>query len=261
MSQTRLHSRREGAVLVLTLDGPETRNAIGPDFYLTLQAALIEAPRDGARAVVLTGAGGFFCSGGNINALKDSASGTMAEATARTDRLNALIRAIRDCPVPVVAAVEGGAAGAGLSLALACDLIVAAEGAKFVAAYVKVGLTPDGGATWFLRAALPQPLVMEMCLLGTPVTAERLAGAGLVTLLATPGEAEAQALAMATRIAEGPREATQRIKRLVIDAARNDLATHLLIEADGINTARFGPEAAEGIAAFQQKRKPVFDRS
>jgi enoyl-CoA hydratase/carnithine racemase len=259
-TQTELTAAQRDGILTLTLDGPRNRNAIGPQVYRPLQAALIAAGQDPAvRCVVLTGAGGFFCSGGDIHALKESAKDTMAQVTTRTDGLNAAIRAVRGCAVPVIAAVEGGAAGAGLSLALACDMIVAAEDAKFVAAYVKVGLTPDGGATWFLREALPHQLVMEMCTLGAPVGAGRLAQLGVVNAVAAPGTALEVATAIAGKIAAGPARAIARIKSEIVAAPKNDLATHLNLEAEGINSARFGAEAAEGLAAFLEKRKPVFD--
>lgn len=257
--RTRLRTEVQDGILTVTLDGPASRNAIGPHIYRPLQAAMIKAGGDpSVRAVVLTGAGGFFCSGGDIHALKESASGTMAEATARTDGLNAAIRAVRGCAVPVIAAVEGGAAGAGLSLALACDMIVAAAGARFVTAYVKVGLTPDGGATWFLRQGLPHQLVMEMCALGQPVGTERLAQFGVVNAVTAPGGALDAATEMARRIAAGPARAIARIKAEVLAAPRNDLTAHLELEAEGMNAARFGAEAAEGLAAFLEKRNPVF---
>ena len=252
-------TERRGAVLVLTLDGPGSRNSIGPYVYDAVQAQVIAAAGDPRlRAVVLTGSGGFFSAGGNIHALRESASGTLGEATARTDRLNAMIMAIVDCPVPVLAAIEGGAAGAGLSLALACDMIVASLNARFAVAQVRVGLSPDGGATSFLRSALPRQLVMEMCLLGMPVSAERLAGFGLINVLASKDGALEAALDLASRIADGPPQAIRTIKTLVQSAATADLASQLDSEARAINLARFSAEAAEGLSAFLEKRPARF---
>lgn len=256
---TAVRVERREAVLLLTLDGPGSRNAIGPDLYEAVQAQLIAAGEDAAvRAVVLTGSGGFFSSGGNVQALRDSARGTLAEASGKTDRLNAMIRSIVECPTPVIAAVEGGAAGAGAAVALACDMIVAGEGAAFTAAHVRVGLSPDGGLTHFLRAALPRQLVMEMCVLGQPMPAARLAQAGTVNLLVPDGEALQAALALAARIACGPPRAIGRIKELVNAAPGSDLAAHLDREARAMNPARFGAEAAEGLSAFLEKRAPRF---
>ena len=258
-SATSVVIERCGPVLVLTLDGPSSRNSIGPDIYNAVQGQVIAAGADPqTRAVVLTGSGGFFSAGGNVKALRESASGTLAEATARTDRLNAMIMAIANCPVPVLAAIEGGAAGAGLSLALACDMIVASENARFAVAQVRVGLSPDGGATSFLRSALPRQIVMEMCLLGLPISADRLAGFGLINVLAPEGGALEAALDLAAHLAEGPPQAIRTIKTLVQSAATADLASQLDSEARAINLARFSAEAAEGLAAFLEKRPTRF---
>lgn len=258
-SMTELRAERVGAVLILSLDGPASRNSISPPVYKAIQTQIVTAGEDPeVRAIVLTGLHGFFSSGGNINNLKESANSTMAEVSSNTDALNSMIMSIRNCPTPVIAAVEGGAAGAGLSLALACDMIIASAGAKFVVAYVKVGLTPDGGVTHFLGDALPRQIVTEMCLTGNPVEAERLHALGVVNAVVPVGEAIAAASQMAGQLALGPSGAMAIIKAEILAAPHNDLATHLLLEARGINTARFGAEAAEGLAAFLEKRKPDF---
>jgi enoyl-CoA hydratase/carnithine racemase len=209
-------------------------------------------------AVVITGSGAFFSSGGNVNSLLNSAKGTLAGARSNTDKLNAMIMSIVECSKPVIAAVEGGAAGAGFALALACDMIVASEKANFTAAYVRVGLSPDGGTTHFLRTALPRQLVLEICMLGQPVPAARLAAAGLVNRLAAEGEALQAALELGGALAEGPPEAIASIKRLVNAALDNDLPKHLDVEARTINLARFGDEAKEGLSAFLERRRPRY---
>lgn len=258
---TEVQSSQDGGVLLLTLNGPKSRNSIGPDVYRALRDAVVDAGNSpNIRAIVLTGSGGFFSSGGNINALKDSAKGPLSAVTSNTDQLNAMIRAIVDCPTPVIAAVEGGAAGAGVALALSCDMIVADAEAKFTAAYVKVGLSPDGGLTHFLRGALPRQLVNELCMLGRPITAERLAPLGIVNELTKAGEAHDTALALAQKIAAGPAHAIQSIKHLVNIAEHNQLTTQLWQEADRINQARYGSEAAVGLQAFLEKRRPDFSK-
>ncbi|AVO44171.1 oxepin-CoA hydrolase, alternative type [Phreatobacter cathodiphilus] len=260
VGRTEVRREQDGRVLRLVLDGPKTRNAIGPEVYEAVQAAVVTAGTDTSiGAIVVTGAGGFFTSGGNVRALEASARGTLAEATVKTDRLNAMIRTIVECPKPVIAAVEGGAAGAGFSLVLACDLIVAGEGASFAAAYVRVGLSPDGGITHFLGTALPRQLVMDMCLTGQPVAAPRLAAAGIVNACVPDGEALARAMDLATRLAAGPPRAIATIKRLVNMAGRTDLAGQMDEEARAINLARFGAEAAEGLQAFLARRAPDFN--
>ncbi len=258
-NETQLRETRDGSVLTLSLDGPNTRNSISPPLYKALQNAIISAGQNpDVRAIVLTGMHGFFSSGGNINNLRESAKSTLAEVSGNTDALNAMILSIRDCPTPVIAAVEGGAAGAGLSLVLACDMIVAAEGAKFVVAYVKVGLAPDGGVTHFLAQGLPRQTVTEMCLTGNPVSAERLHALGVVNAVVAEGEALAAAQKTAGKLAEGAVGAMAVIKSEITASQHNDLATQLTLEARGINAARFGDEAAEGLAAFLEKRRPDF---
>jgi enoyl-CoA hydratase/carnithine racemase len=154
--------------------------------------------------------------------------------------------------------VEGGAAGAGASLAVACDLIVAARDAYFSVAYIKIGLTPDGGATAFLGAALPRQMVSEMVFTGDRIAAERLHGLGMVNRLTGPGQALEGALELATRLAHGPAHALAEGKRLINQARLNPLQAQLDLEADGIATALGGDEGREGIAAFLEKRKPDF---
>lgn len=254
-----IETRREGAVLVVVNSAPETRNALTPDFYDGFRTLLEEAGEDPSiAAVVLTGAGNFFCSGGNIAGLK--ARTTMKEADRRQgiEKLHGMIRALRACPKPVVAAVEGGAAGAGVSMALACDLIVAARSAYFSVAYVKIGLTPDGGATAFLARSLPRQLVNELCLTGDRIAVERLHDLGMINRIVETGDSLQAALEIARRLAEGPALSMARIKALVESGASNDLMTQLDLEADSM-AASFGTaEGAEGIAAFLEKRKADF---
>ncbi len=258
---TRVVAERRGAVMLVTLDGESTRNALGPTVYQELRACVIRAGSDPAiGAVIITGAGTFFSSGGNINSLLNSSKGTLAGATANTDKLNAMILSIVDCEKPVIAAVEGGAAGAGFALALACDMIVASEKASFTAAYVRVGLSPDGGISHFLRTALPRQMAMEICMLGQPIPAERLAAAGVVTRVASEGGALQAALELGSVLADGPPNALANIKRLVNAAPGNDLPAHLEAEARAINLARFGDEAREGLSAFLERRRARYHR-
>jgi enoyl-CoA hydratase/carnithine racemase len=165
---------------------------------------------------------------------------------------------MRGCPVPIIAAVEGGAAGAGLSFALACDIIVAAEGAKFVAAYVKAGLVPDGGLTAHLSRALPRQLAMEMCMLAQPVLAERMQALGVVNTLTPAGGTMDVARAYADRFAAGPRDAQAAIRKMVASAYDLTEAEQLDVERDAMGSATGAPEAAEGIAAFLEKRMPNY---
>lgn len=252
-------SRRVGAVQVLTSNNPASRNSIVAGFYEAMGAALAAAQADReVGAIVYTGAGGYFCSGGDLHRLASRRALPAAERRVGIDGLHGLVRAIRDGPKPIVAAVEGGAAGAGVSLALACDLLVAARDASFSVAYIKVGLTPDGGATAFLSEFVPRQLLTELCLTGDRLTAERLAQFGAINRLVDKGTAEAEAIALAQRLADGPARATARIKALCRQAPRASLDEQLEAEAVRMTESIGDEEAAEGIGAFFAKRRADF---
>ena len=256
-----IRTSRAGGVLTVVNDDPPTRNALSWDFYDGFRE-ICEAAGDDpeTRALVLTGAAGFFCSGGNVNGLRERSEADEATRRASVERLHAMIRAMRACPRPIVAAVEGGAAGAGASRALACDLIVAARDAYLSVAYVRIGLTPDGGATALLGAALPRQLASEMVMTGDRVGMDRLHALGLVNRLTGPGEALGVAEALAARLADGPGEAIAAGKRLVGAATGAGFERQLDLEADAIAAALGGPEGREGIAAFLGKRAPAWPR-
>ncbi|MEM5521571.1 enoyl-CoA hydratase family protein [Sulfitobacter sp. AS59] len=234
------------------------RGALSPELYACITQAVELAQEPRVRAVILTSEGDFFCAGGDLNVLIARRDLAEDERRGKIDELHDVVRAIRGCPVPVIAAVEGGAAGAGLSFALACDLIVAAKGAKFTAAYVKAGLVPDGGLTASLARALPRQLAMEMCLLALPVTVDRMHDLGVVNTLAEPGAAMDGAMAYADRLAQGPRQAQSVIRALVAQGYDVTEAAQLDAERNAMAHAAGADEAAEGIAAFLEKRKPNY---
>ncbi len=244
--------------LVVVNMNPTRRGALSPDLCAAIGQALAGAADPRVRSVLLTSEGGFFCAGGDLNVLIERRKLTEDQRRDKVDELHDLVRAIRACPVPVIAAVEGGAAGAGASLALACDLIVASEGAKFTAAYVNAGLVPDAGLTSSLARMLPRPLVMEMCLLARPVTAEQMLALGAVNAVVPADQVEATAQSLADAVAQGPRESQCAIRRLVSDAYEATEAAQLDAERNAMARAAGGDEAAEGIAAFLEKRKPRF---
>lgn len=234
------------------------RGALSPELYACITQAVELAAEPRVRAVILTSEGDFFCAGGDLNVLIARRDLAEDERRGKIDELHDVVRAIRGCPVPVIAAVEGGAAGAGLSFALACDLIVAAKGAKFTAAYVKAGLVPDGGLTASLARALPRQLAMEMCLLALPVTVDRMHDLGVVNALSEPGAAMDGAMAYADRLAQGPRQAQSVIRGLVAQGYDVTEADQLDAERNAMAHAAGADEAAEGIAAFLEKRKPNY---
>lgn len=256
MTLARMEDRGDRAVVVNT--NVTRRGALSPDLYAAIGDAFELAQNGRIRAVILTAEGGYFCAGGDLNVLIERRQITEDMRRDKIDELHDLVRLIRSSPVPVIAAVEGGAAGAGASLALACDLIVASEGAKFIAAYVKAGLVPDAGLTSALSRLVPRALAMEMCVLARPVTAERLYALGAINAVVASGTVDAAAHAIADAIAQGPRLAQGTIRKLVSDAYEATEAVQLDAERDAMAHAAGAPEAAEGIAAFLEKRAPQF---
>lgn len=254
-----LKASRRDATLILTISNPGARNALHPDMYAAAIETLSTAERDDSlRAVVLTGADQFFCAGGNLNRLLDNRSKDKSVQAESIDQLNGWIEAIRDCPKPVIAAVEGAAAGAGFSLALACDLIVAGVSARFAMAYVRVGLTPDGGGSWFLTRALPRQLANEVMLEGKPILASRLYEMGLVNRLVADGSAFDTALSWADELAALSPNAIERIKSLAHEAQSNTLAQHFDSEKRHFVESLHHRDAQEGITAFLDKRDPQY---
>ncbi|MBP0624154.1 oxepin-CoA hydrolase, alternative type [Cupriavidus consociatus] len=254
-----LLSERVDSTLVLTISNPEARNALHPDIYAGSKAALDAAAADASiRAVIFTGADGMFCAGGNLNRLLGNRSQPPEVQAASIEVLNGFIRSLHAFPKPIIAAVEGAAAGAGLSLVLACDFVVAASDAKFVMAYVSVGLTPDGGGSYELARALPRQLASELMMEGKPISGERLAQFGLVNRVTPPGEALAESLRLAAGLAKQSPHAVGRIKGLINHAATASLDEHLLAERDNFVAALHHPDGGEGISAFLEKRKPQY---
>lgn len=254
-----LLSERVDSTLVLTISNPEARNALHPDIYAASRQALEQAAADDSlRAVVITGADGIFCAGGNLNRLLGNRS-QPAEVQAKSiEILNHWIETLHAFPKPIIAAVEGPAAGAGFSLVLACDFVVAASDAKFVMAYVKVGLTPDGGGSYELARMLPRQLASEMMMDGKPVDPARLAHFGIVNRVVPPGQAVTEALRIAENLAKESPNAVQGIKALINHAGSASLTEHLAAERDSFVKALHHPDAGEGISAFLEKRKPNY---
>ncbi|MEX3824958.1 oxepin-CoA hydrolase, alternative type [Paraburkholderia sp. BR14262] len=261
MSAELLSTRPQGheSTLVLTLSNPGARNALHPDMYAAAVEAFDTAERDSSlRAIVLTGADNFFCAGGNLNRLLENRAKDPSVQAASIDMLAAWVTAMRQSSKPIIAAVEGAAAGAGFSLALAADLLVAADDAKFVMAYTRVGLTPDGGGSWFLARSLPRALAFELMVEGKPIGAARLAELGVVNRLSKPQSALDTALAWADELAKISPNSVARIKGLTNVADAQPLEAQLAAERDSFVASLHHRDGLEGITAFLEKRAPVY---
>jgi len=258
-STPRLLSELRGRVLLLTLSHPSARNAMHPDMYRSAHAIFAATAQDlDIGSVVLCGDGAHFCGGGDLRRLQQQRALPSHTQAEHLDALHDWVVAMRQCPQPVIAAVEGVVAGGGFSVALGCDLLVAAADARFVMSYVRVGLSPDDGGSDALARALPSQLALELLLDGDSCSAQRLHELGLVNRVTPPGEATATALAWATRLVEGPRQAQQRIKELVYAARGRGHRTQLDAERDAFVASLYGPECGEGIDALLNKRTPRF---
>ncbi|MGH1579133.1 oxepin-CoA hydrolase, alternative type [Planktotalea sp.] len=247
---------QNGSTLIIVNSNAARRGALSPELYATVLEACERAKDPSVRAIIFASEGGFFCSGGDLNTMRARSDLSLEERREKVQDLHDVVSAIRNAPVPVIAAVEGGAAGAGLSLAVACDMIVASKGAKFTASYVKAGVVPDGGLTSSLARMLPRQMVTEMCLLARSVTAERLAELGVVNLVTDDALGEAQALADA--FAKGPRKAQGIIKGLVSSGYESSEQDQLEAEREAMIRAVVDTEAQIGIAAFLDKKTPKY---
>lgn len=254
-----LKTERQGSTLVLTLSDPATLNTVSEQLIAAGIEALGVAESDPeVRAVVLHGEGSNFCAGGNLRGLVSRRQAGADEQVQVLEQLHQFVEAIRVFPKPVIAAVEGAAAGAGFSLALACDLIVAAEDARFILSYARVGLTPDGGATWHLGNAAPRQLVQEWIWLGEPVGPRQLQALGLVNRVTDSGAALAEALKLAVRLAAMAPNAVAGGKELLQESVTATLTQQLESERNHFIENLFHDNAGEGLQAFFDKRDPRF---
>jgi enoyl-CoA hydratase/carnithine racemase len=250
-----LKHSQQGHTLVLTISNPEMRNALGPEIYASGMAALSDASQSAdIRSIILTGEGSNFCAGGNLQRLQANRQQPPAVQAQSIDALHAWVEAIRACPKPVIAAVEGAAAGAGFSVALACDFLVASREAVFVMAYSNIALSPDGGGSWSLARALPRQLATELLMCGQRIGAERLHALGAVNRVTEPGTALADALVLAETLNIRAPNALSSIKVLLTGAEQDSLHEHLVQEQSHFVNNLHHANAGEGIAAFLGKR-------
>jgi 2-(1,2-epoxy-1,2-dihydrophenyl)acetyl-CoA isomerase len=251
----------DDAVAILTLNRPEVLNAFNDELGFALLDAVNKASDDESiRCVVITGAGRAFCSGEDLGALADGyKAGAVPDlGKTLTDRYNPTIKALRDAPKPVIAAVNGVAAGAGASLALACDFRIASDKAKFVLAFIKAGLVPDSGALWFLARTVGYSTAWQLAATGEPMSAEDANNCGIVHRLVEAGEFEKAWRDWATELAAGPTRGFALTKELLNSALDKTLEEQLEKEVRGQSEAGRTSDHMEGVRAFLEKRPPDF---
>ena len=252
--QTITYQMTDG-VAVIGLNRPEVMNALNRDMRVQLRQGLARAQTE-ARVVVLTGAGRAFCSGQDLGDAGNLA--TLDLAAVLRDEYEPLLKAIYDCPLPVIAAVNGVAAGAGANLALAADVVIAAEPASFIQAFTRIGLVPDAGGTYWLPRQIGFARAMGAMLFAEKISARQAADWGMIWEAVPEPEFAAVWRARAAQLAAGPGLAYRGVKQALRASFANDLDAQLTLEArlQGIcgRSADFG----EGVAAFSQKRAPGF---
>ncbi|CAO5233254.1 enoyl-CoA hydratase/isomerase family protein [Frankia sp. AgKG'84/4] len=249
---------RDGAVAIITLNRPDAANGISQELAAELGQAAYDCAEDPAvRAVLLTGAGRFFCAGGDVKEMVGYGERAGAETKKLADLLHRAVTSLARLDAPLVVAVNGTTAGAGVGLAIAGDLVLAADTATFTLAYTNVGLSPDGGTTFALPRLIGLRRTQELLYTNRRLSAAEALDWGLVTRVVPAGELAGEALAFAQRLAAGPADSHRTIRRLLLDTFDNSLETQLELEARGIAACAV-TDGREGAAAFIDKRAPKF---
>jgi 2-(1,2-epoxy-1,2-dihydrophenyl)acetyl-CoA isomerase len=248
-------------IATLTLNRPERLNALGDTLRDDLYDAVTKSATDpNVGVLVITGAGRGFCSGGDVKSMNERERS--GEAPSPLDRFtpirDRIVLAMRDCPKPIIAAVNGAAAGAGMNLALACDMRIASSAAKFSQAFVKRGLAPDWAGTWFLPRVVGTAKAFELILTGDTIDANEALRLGIVNAVVGAEELMPAAYKLAGKIADGPPVAIAVSKRAVYHNQDVDLRAGLEFETFAQGLCRETEDSKEGVRAFVEKRAPVF---
>jgi 2-(1,2-epoxy-1,2-dihydrophenyl)acetyl-CoA isomerase len=260
MSET-LHVEQRDGWRKLTLNRPDKLNAANEEMLRALLAALEVAEADrGCRALLLTGAGRGFCAGQELGPAVMPGPGGPPDLGAVADLHHAVVRKLRAVPLPVVCAVNGVAAGAGASYALACDIVLAARGARFAMAFVKIGLVPDSGASHFLTHRIGEARARALAMLGEAVDATRAEAWGMIWKTVDDAALLPEAEALTATLAKAPTGALAGMKRLFAVAGENSLDAQLDLERHEQAAAGRSADYTEGVRAFLEKRAPVFSR-
>ncbi|MDP1726460.1 MAG: enoyl-CoA hydratase-related protein [Bacteroidota bacterium] len=254
--ETILYTSDQG-VITITLNRPEVFNAFNEQLSADVNDALKKTSKDkSARVLIITGAGKAFCSGQDLKAIAGSQNRSLSESLVK--RYNPMIRAIRNLPIPVICRLNGVAAGAGCSLALACDMIVAAENASLIEVFVNVGLVLDSGSSYFLPRLIGSARAFELSTMGSKVSAQQAYEWGMVNRLVKPEDLDAEVNKLAEYYAKAPTKAIALMKKMLNKSFHSDLDTLLDYEVYCQEIAGRSSDYKEGVNAFNEKRKPDF---
>ena len=259
MTYEKIQITKADGLATLTLNSPDRLNAVSRKMIAELKTCWEDLAADGSvRAVLLTGAGRGFCAGADL-ADPDREKGEVADSGAALEKFfNPVIRLMRSIPKPIVAAVNGPAAGVGMSFALAADIAVAAKSATFLQAFARIGLLPDGGSTWFLPRLVGEQRARALAMLAPQIPAQQAKDWGLIWDVVEDGELMKTANDLARRLADGPTLSLARIKEAKGRASGNTLSQQLDVERDFQRELGRSEDFKEGVAAFLAKRKPAF---
>ncbi|MEI7804066.1 MAG: 2-(1,2-epoxy-1,2-dihydrophenyl)acetyl-CoA isomerase PaaG [Hyphomicrobiales bacterium] len=259
MNDTSILVDKRAGYRVITLNRPDRLNAFNEAMHLALRAALDDAEKDeSCRALLITGAGRGFCTGQDLNDRLAKPGEQVVLGGTLEQFYNPLVRKIHALPFPVVAAVNGVAAGAGCNIALACDIVIAARSASFLQAFARVGLIPDSGGTWILPRLVGMARARGLALLAEPLPADKAESWGLIWKAVDDAALMSEAEKLCVHFASAPTQGLALIKRALDAAMTNGLDAQLDLERDSQRAASLTPDYAEGVRAFMEKRKPNF---
>ena len=245
----------------ITINRPERRNSVDVETIQLLREAVRQSANDGTRVVILTGAGDSFCAGADLAATSASEIAAFDVTRELRDHVNPTILALRALPVPVIARVHGHAVGVGCNYALACDMIIASEQALFGQVFIKIGLMPDGGSTFFLPRLVGYHKAFELMATGDIIDATAALALGLVNKVVPLSELDATVDRIASLLSRSPSVAIAKIKEGLNQGLQTDLAAALDFEAVNQDACFHSPDFIEGVTAFLEKRKAVFGKS
>jgi 2-(1,2-epoxy-1,2-dihydrophenyl)acetyl-CoA isomerase len=256
MAYETIEFKLESGIARLTLNRPDRLNSFTVQMHEEVADALSRI--EGARVLVLTGAGRGFCAGQDLNdrAVAPGEAVDLGESVEL--RYNPLVRRLTSLPMPVIARVNGVAAGAGANIALACDIVIAARSAKFIQSFANIGLIPDSGGTWVLPRLVGQARALGLALTAEPLPAERAAEWGLIWKAVEDEALDAEVDALAARFASAPTRGLARIKQMIRESWEHSLGEELVLQRDAMRELGYSDDYREGVAAFMEKRPPRF---